>query len=228
MTVGAAGSGSGLAVRRGSNLKHSSPALAPRRPLPWTGMRCTRARLLLAACLVDGVRALHLAARCPSRCVVRMVDPAILREVAVYDSTMEAKLLELEARVASADWNAAQNRELVGKAQADLAKQEQMRVELKEQVTALEEAKADVEKQLQTKTEEVAKFAASVESEITAARKSVKELTIERNALKAELEERTTEVSTLNSHLEAHTGTTLRLNKEVAELKAALAAAKGE
>ena len=92
----------------------------------------------------------------------------------------------------------------------------------------MEEAKADVEKQLQTKTEEVAKFAASVESEITAARKSVKELTIERNALKAELEERTTEVSTLNSHLEAHTGTTLRLNKEVAELKAALAAAKGE
>ena len=182
--------------------------------------------LLLAACLVDGTRAWHLAARCPSRSAVRMVDPAILREVAVYDSTMEAKVSDLEARLASADVNAQQNRDLVGKAQADLAKQDQMRKELKEQVAALEKAKADVEAQLQTKTDEVAKFVAGVETELTDARKSVKELTTEKMKLKSELDERTTEVGALNTHLEAHTAATLNLKAEVADLKKQLAAAK--
>ena len=37
--------------------------------------------------------------------------------------------------------------------------------------------------------------------------------------VKAELAERTEEVTQLNLHLEAHTGATVRLNKEVAELK---------
>ena len=155
-----------------------------------------------------------------------MVDPAILREVAVYDSTMEAKVSDLEARLASADVNAQQNRDLVGKAQADLAKQDQMRKELKEQVAALEKAKADVEAQLQTKTDEVAKFVAGVETELTDARKSVKELTTEKMKLKSELDERTTEVGALNTHLEAHTAATLNLKAEVADLKKQLAAAK--
>ena len=155
-----------------------------------------------------------------------MVDPAILREVAVYDSTMEAKVSDLEARLASADVNAQQNRDLVGKAQADLAKQDQMRKELKEQVAALEKAKADVEAQLQTKTDEVAKFVAGVETELTDARKSVKELTVEKMKLKSELDERTTEVGALNTHLEAHTAATLNLKEEVADLKKQLAAAK--
>ena len=44
-------------------------------------------------------------------------------------------------------------------------------------------------------------------------------LSQEMEKVKAELAERTEEVTQLNLHLEAHTGATVRLNKEVAELK---------
>ena len=153
------------------------------------------------------------------------VDPTILQSVAVYDSAMEQELSDLRARVASADWNAAQSRDLVSMAQADLQKQDQMRKELKAEVAALTEAKAEVEAQLATKSEEVAKFVEGVEAELKESRERVKTLSAELEAVKADLAERTTEVTTLNAHLEAHTGATVRLNKEVSELKEALAAA---
>lgn len=154
------------------------------------------------------------------------IEPSIIRDVAVYDSAMEAKLKDLEARVQSADWNAHQNRELVGKAQADLAKQEEVRKGLTAEVATLTAAKQAIESQLETKTQEVAKFVEGVESELGEARTQVKALTTELAEVKAELAERTTEVNTLNTHLEAHVGATVRLNDEIARLKEQLAAAR--
>ena len=156
-----------------------------------------------------------------ARASVRMaVDPAILREVAIYDSEKEADIQDLQARLASAEWNAHQNRELVSKAQDDLQRQEDMRKMLKAEVSTLKDGMAEAEAKLETKTEELA----SVQKELTSAGKSVTTMMAELSAVKAELGERTTEVSTLNQHLEAHSGATERLRREVEELKAAQSA----
>ena len=189
-------------------------------------------RLLLIAGLLAGSHAWHGTNSATtgllrgSRAAVHMVDSSILREVAVYDLEMEKQVEDLKSRLQSSELNAAQNGELVGKAQADLVKQEEMRKALEAQVASLTEAKAEVEAQLKTKTEEVEKFVDSVEKELTEARESVKTLTAETAVLRADLEERTQEVGTLNLHLEAHQGVTVVLREENEELKNALAAAE--
>jgi chromosome segregation ATPase len=205
-------------------------------------MRANGSMMLLVALLETGL-GLQLPATARflrTTPALMAIDGSILREVAVYDSEMEAKIMDLEKRVQSADWNAAQQRELVGKAQADLWKQEEMRQELKTEVASLTEAKAAVEEakaavesekaaaeaQLESKSKEVATFVDTVEKELNEAREQVKTLSADLTSVKAELAERTTEVDNLNVHLEAHTSATLKLKDEVAELKKELAAAK--
>ena len=97
--------------------------------------------MLRLLCLLGGSHALRLA-HLPRASVRMAIDASVLREVASYDSEKEAELRDLQARLASADWNAHQNRELVGKAQEDLAKQDQMRKALKAEVAGANEAAA--------------------------------------------------------------------------------------
>tara|TARA_B110001452_G_scaffold178171_1_gene149488 strand:- start:555 stop:935 length:381 start_codon:yes stop_codon:yes gene_type:complete len=120
------------------------------------------------------------------------IEPAVLREVAIYDSEKEEEIQDLKARLASADSSLSE-------------------------ATLLLDGMAEAEAKLQTKTEEVD----SVQKELKAAGKSVATLMAELSTVKAELAERTTEVITLNQHLEAHAGATARLKREVDELKAA-------
>ena len=175
----------------------------------------------LLTLLVGSSHALRLSIPPLSRASVRMaIEPAVLREVAIYDSEKEEEIQDLRARLASADWNAHQNRELVHQAQQDLQKQEDMRKTLKAEIASLKDGMAEAEAKLQTKTDEVD----SVQKELKAAGKSVTTLMAELSTVKAELAERTTEVIALNQHLEAHAGATERLKREVDELKAAASA----
>ena len=147
------------------------------------------------------------------------VSADTFRDCAIYDSEMESKLEDMKARLASAEVRETSMRELVGKAQVDLGKQDEMRKALKAEVAELKSANEDLEAQLKTKTEEVEKFVNGVETELTQSREKAQALSQEMEKVKAELAERTEEVTQLNLHLEAHTGATVRLNKEVAELK---------
>lgn len=188
-------------------------------------------RHIVATLLVGTAHGFHIAAPSVmsplhSRPSATMIDPSTLQQVAVYDSEMEERLQDMQSRLDSSDWNAAQNRDLVSKAQADLEIMNERQKAMKAEVASITEAKAEVEAQLETKTSEVAKFVENVEGELNTAREQVKALTAELSQVKAELEERTTEVATMNAHVEAHTGATVRLNAEIAKLKKELAAAK--
>ena len=147
----------------------------------------------LLTLLVGSSHALRLSVPPLSRASVQMaIEPAVLREVAIYDSEKEEEIQDLKARLASADSSLSE-------------------------ATLLLDGMAEAEAKLQTKTEEVD----SVQKELKAAGKSVATLMAELSTVKAELAERTTEVITLNQHLEAHAGATARLKREVDELKAA-------
>ena len=190
----------------------------------WSGllaltMKTATPRFLLLAILFDGARAWQLTSVRRHGSVRMAVSADTFRDCAIYDSEMESKLEDMKARLASAEVRETSMRDLVGKAQIDLGKQDEMRKALKAEVEELKSANEDLEAQLKTKTEEVEKFVNGVETELTQSREKAQALSQEMEKVKAELAERTEEVTQLNLHLEAHTGATVRLNKEVAELK---------
>ena len=59
------------------------------------------------------------------------VSADTFRDCAIYDSEMESKLEDMKARLASAEVRETSMRELVGKAQIDFGKQDEMRKALK-------------------------------------------------------------------------------------------------
>ena len=91
-----------------------------------------------------------------------------------------------------------------------------------------DEQLASLKAELETKSQEVLKFTDSVEGELKDAREKAKEAAKKLTDLGEELKESKETVAMLNMHIEAHIGATTRLNREVAELKEALAAAQAK
>ena len=73
---------------------------------------------------------------------IRAVDDETLNAIAIYDSEVEARIQDLNARAQSAEVNAAQNRELVNTAQKQLDEMNELR---KKDMAELEAAKEQLE-----------------------------------------------------------------------------------
>ena len=72
--------------------------------------------------------------RSVDRASVAALDADTLRDCAIYDAAMDAEVRELKGRVASAEYNAEQQRSMVEMAQATLWEQNNLTRTLKAQV----------------------------------------------------------------------------------------------
>ena len=140
------------------------------------------------------------------------IDPETLNAVAVYDSAKEVELKDLRARVISADLSAAQQRELVGKAQEDLWKQNDMMKALKDDVAAAKAEAAAAEDEVAAAKAEAAAAradaaaaraeAAAAQDEVAAAKAEVAAAQAEVQSTKELLETATTGAKALVGELE--------------------------